>query len=94
MIWLVGIGRRRVTGDAGEEVLTQWTKGICAGIERLVESASESRRHMVESLTYGRASRASASSCNWDSMNLSRLAWVLTESTTGTRPYSLAVCEL
>jgi hypothetical protein len=38
-VWFIGIGRRRVAGDAGEKVLAQWSEGVCAGVERLDQSA-------------------------------------------------------
>jgi hypothetical protein len=34
-VWLIRIGGRWIAGDTGEEVLAQWSEGVCARVERL-----------------------------------------------------------
>jgi hypothetical protein len=68
-MYLGGAGGRRVAGEASVEALTEGTKIACASIELLV-NVSYGACDRFGMLTYGRASRASASRLSCSLMNL------------------------
>lgn len=68
---LIGIGGRWITGHASEDALAKGAQRLRAGIEGLnflISDHGVPRRCRL--LTYGRTSRASASSFSWFSMYL------------------------
>jgi hypothetical protein len=69
-VWNGWIRRGRIAGETGEEDLTKLAYGLCAVLEFLKTCISMADAHVLMHLTYGKASRASASSRSCSSMNL------------------------
>jgi len=70
VVWFGSIGWGRIAGQAGKQDLSERTYFLCAGFEFLSGLMSSDLEMLMASLTYGKASRASASSLSWLSMNL------------------------
>jgi hypothetical protein len=71
VVWIGWVRGGWIAGETREEDLTKFAQSLCAVLEFLKTSISMVTAHtcMIQ-LTYGKASRASASSWSCSSMNL------------------------
>jgi len=70
VVWIGWVRGWWIAGETGEEDLTKLAYGLCAVLEFLKTCISMADAHVLMHLTYGKASRASASSRSCSSMNL------------------------